>query len=564
MSAITSPQATPAAQGSAGTVVTPPATLSHAEVLLLLVCNELERHARIVEEPYFKSPGLQLRELATSFEQVPSREALVLIAREIFSFAGTDRERAKLVCYTLPHLLRLCSLESKRGLLELALKEPRKGLRKRLAYGVVRASSSKEELFSLLSPVKVRALVACDSRKLTELVAKAHVLRTLRRVFIPTAMWQRRFKENNPTNRRVARSKVREIETAARKGLELLEKLDYLSHRPRTKDDTRPLDPARPLNDARISFSAVARAAEKLRTGARPTYGRLREFVNVATRRLSLECTDGIRLLQSHTLPQKDLWKPNLVNRFMEAFHLVPECERLMTPQLREFNLSKIDVAARRNQSGRIWLDYPGELFRWRDQRYEGRAALTRLVLHEVAHSVQMGHEGRISHWNTITGELYSPNNPLIDLKGFCDLSGWRVVDWFDRSAFIDEEAVRIEGRLYPWGRAVTIALPLKPDTHTTRTPQRVVLRRNENFVYCHNVDARFSLNSYALTDPHEDFAEAFTEYVICPDRLIQLAPEKFHYMEIHFRMYRTANDTKRLTAVQQALQALSEGERRG
>ncbi len=81
----------------------------------------------------------------------------------------------------------------------------------------------------------------------------------------------------------------------------------------------------------------------------------------------------------------------------------------------------------------------------------------------------------------------------------------------------------------------------------------------NDNIVFCHAPDAQFSLESYAMTDPQEDFAEAFTEYITCPDRLIDLAPKKFYFMEIHFRVYRTANDSARLTAVQRALRSITE-----
>ena len=76
----------------------------------------------------------------------------------------------------------------------------------------------------------------------------------------------------------------------------------------------------------------------------------------------------------------------------------------------------------------------------------------------------------------------------------------------------------------------------------------------SNNLLFYHRVDAEFSLNNYSLSDPLEDFAEAFTEYTLCPDRLIECAPEKFYYMEIHFRMYRATGDYQRLAAVQQAL----------
>ncbi len=551
-------------QDPAEQAVTPTLQLSHAEVLLHLVKNHLEQHASSVEIPYFKSPTLQLRELAPSVARIKNRGGLVSLVKEICAFAATDPERSKLVCYSLPHLLRLCAVEDKRRVLDVVLKAPKKAVRKRLAYGVVRSSATREALFSLLSPQRVRALVACGSRKLTEMVAKGVVLQTLQRITVPEPMWRASFKENNPRNRKIARARVHELEVEAKKGLQLLGKLEHLTHRPRSKVEGVPLIPARPLHEARVSFSSVARVAEKLRVGPRPTYNRLRHFVNSATRRLSLECSDGVRLLQSHVLPNKDLWTPRLVERTMSAFRLVPEAERLMTPRLREIVLSRLapDGGAERACAGRIRFDYPGQLFCGNDKHYNGVPFLTSLLVHELGHSIQMGHEGSLNRWEPSTGEMYSPNNPLIDFKGFCDLSGWRVVGWFERSAFIMSTGITIEGREYPFNRPIQIDLPLEPVAGSVRTPCTVILRgsQGENLVFCHAPHAKFSLLSYAMTNPKEDFAEAFTEYILCPDRLIDLAPEKFHFMEIHFRVYRTANDSARLTAVQRALRCIPQG----
>lgn len=552
--------APPSHIGSTASLQVPSRPLSHSEVLLLVINSKLEEVAPSIDTPHLSSPGLQLRELAPTFARIRQKEDLATVVKEIFSFATTDQERASLVSFTLPSLIRLCTIENKKHLLGLALKEPKRNLRKRLCYGVLRSAANREELLTLLSPVKARLLVECGSRKLTEIVAKALVLKALEPLTVPTPMWEPRFKENNVKNRRTARSRAQELASAARKGLEALEKLDFLSHKPRLKSETRPLIPARPLHDARMTLGWIVKSSEKLRPGQQPTYGRLREFVNTASRRLAMERSDGIRLLQSHTLPDKDLWKPRLVERLTSAFHLVPEAERIMTPQLREFTLSSLKDgrnAAQRCTHGRIAFDYPGQLFRGPDNRYDGASSLTMLVLHEVAHSIQMGHEGRTIQWDYASGELYSPNNPLIDLKGFLEISGWRVLGYLETSAFIREIAVRIGDKLYPLGRPVQIELPLQPNATTAGTPHTVVLRRSGNMLYCHRPDARFSLDNYALTDPMEDWAEAFTEYIICPDRLIDLAPEKFHYMEIHFRAYRTARDFTRLNALHRALAEL-------
>jgi hypothetical protein len=535
----------------------PPCQISDAATLYMLILSRLEEVAPSIDIPYFSSPELQLRELAPTFERIRSCDGLAHAAKEIFSFAATGKERAKLVSFTLPSLLRLCSVEKKRHLLALSLKEPQRNLRKRLAYGVLRSAATREELFELLTPVRARQLTECGSRKLTELIAKALVLKALAPLDPPSSMWQRSLRENNKKNRCLARARVRELETSARKGLSSLGALDFLAHKPRSKTESRALIPARPLHDARMTLGWILRSAEKFRATPQTSYGRLREFVNDATRRLALERSDGIRLFQSHKLPEKDLWKPQLVERFVAALRLIPESERIMTPNLRDFILTQSSNDAERRQSGRIAFNYPGSLFQWRDPRYEGVSSFLRLVLHEVAHGIQLGHQGRLQKWVQATGEILSPNNPLIDLKGFCEISGWRALGWFDSSHFVGKEGVNLNGQLYPLGRPVTIHFPISPDLGVPQRQERVVLRRGAgNFLYCHDVYAPFSLNSYAFSEPAEDWAEAFTEYIICPDRLINLAPQKFYYMEIHFRLYRSAGDYDRLAAVSKALRS--------
>lgn len=529
--------------------------VSDTDALYNLIIGKLEEVAPSIDTPYFSSASLKLRELAPTLERLRCSDELAIVVKEIFAFAATGKSRANLVSFTLPSLLRLCPPATKRHLLTLAVAEPRRTLRKRLAYGVLRSAASRTELFELLTPVMSRRLAGCGSRKLTEIVAKALVLKTLDPLKVTASMWPRSFRENNAKNRSLARSKVRELEAAARKGLSGLDALEFLSHKPRSKTESRPLIPARPLHDARMTLAWILRSAEKFRATPHTSYGRLREFVNDATRRLALERSDGIRLFQSHKLPDKDLWKPRLVERFVSAFRLVPESERIMTPNLRDFILTQSPHSGERRLSGRIAFDYPGELFRWRDPRYDGVASLTRLVLHEVAHGIQLGHQGRTQNWEAKTGELLSPNNPLIDLKGFCELSGWRILGWFDSSQFVGNEGVRLHGQLFPLGRPVTIKFPLSPDLGMPQSSEGVILRRGEgNFLYCHDVNARFSLNSYAFSEPFEDWAEAFAEYIICPDRLIDLAPSKFYYMEIHFRAYRAAGDYRRLASLHQAL----------
>jgi hypothetical protein len=526
-------------------------------MLLEVVRRNLEQHATSVENPYFTRPSLQLREIAPAVDRIAGHAALAATIKDIFLFAASSPQRSQLVAFTLPHLLRGCSTKDKQKLLDLALKQPSKLLRKRMAYGIVRSANSREELFRILTPQRSEKLTKLGSRKLTELVAKALVLQALGDIPVPPAMWSRKFNENNATNRETARRRVKELGEAVAHGQQLLAQLGHLTHKARGNAKPTVIIRARPLYDAERTLSSIARGAEKILTGPRQPYSRIREFVTTSVRRLSLECSEGLRLLQSRTLPEKDLWTPKLVQKLLHAVHLVPERDRLMTPKLREFILAKVSKLGERRNSGRVAISYPGEIFNYKRSDYEGASALTALIVHEVAHSIQMGHEGDTVSWDVATGELLSPNNPLIDLGGFLELSGWRTLGTYAKSDIIGGNAIRLFNKIYPLNRPVRVSLPSENVGACPDIPGWVVFRHGySDHLFYHRVDAEFSLNNYSLSDPLEDFAEAFTEYILCPDRLIECAPEKFYYMEIHFRRYRSAGDYQRLAAVQRALRA--------
>jgi hypothetical protein len=461
-----------------------------------------------------------------------------------------------LVAYTLPHLLRLSPTEHKKHLLALALKIPHKLVRKRLAYGILRSAASRQQLFALLTPAKARMLAECGSRKLTEVVAKVLVLRALEPLTVPASMWEDAFKHKTLENRRTARSQARLLWSESQKGLLALEKLNYLTHKPRSDAESIAPIPARPLHDARMTLTSISKKAEGLLTSRCPSYPKLRQFVNAASRRLLFERTDGICLLQSHNLPNQDLWTPNLIQRFTAAWQLIPEAERLMTPGLRGFLLSKMTTnnIGERRRSGRIAIDYPGACLLQRDHRYQDAPGLAVVLLHEVGHSIQFGRLF-FTKWNRQSGEVIAPNDPVIDLKGFLEISGWRAVKECSPSDWVTGEAIIINETVFPLNRPINIALPLSPSQPMLSSRETVILTHGwHNMFYCHRPDAKFSLCSSSTEDPFEDWAEAFTEYLLCPDQLITLAPEKFHYMEIHFRHYRLKRDYSRLAAAQRAL----------
>ena len=68
-----------------------------------------------------------------------------------------------------------------------------------------------------------------------------------------------------------------------------------------------------------------------------------------------------------------------------------------------------------------------------------------------------------------------------------------------------------------------------------------------------YDANSQFSSRWYARTSPWEDFAEAFSEYLLAPEQLIAAAPEKFQHLELELRRYQ--NDERIQTLLTRSLE---------
>ena len=552
-------EASPAA--SLATLQPPCPQISHEQLLLLIVRTGIEKNSTSLETPYFKVPSLQLLECAPAFWRMKGTGACVDVVRDIFEFAASDQARARLVSNTLPHLLRGRPLRDKRALIDVALALPSRSLRKSMAYGVLRSGTSRDELERILTDTRKAKLLGLASKSITEIVAKIEVLRALKQVSLVPAMWDMKFQHNNPENRKIARHRVRALGEAAQKGLVALSHQGDLSYPSRKSQGqaqgSRIL--SRPLREAISNLTVISNSVDRILQGPRQSYARLRDCVNANARRLSLECREGLRFFQSHTLPDKDLWTPKRVQKVLDALHMIPEGDRLMAPKLREFVVADLKHYGERRQSGRIALSAGSTLEARQISSYGGNKTITWVTIHEVAHSLQMGLEGAFVRWDPITGEQLSPNHPLINFGAFMALSGWRVLGTYSKKDLIDRNAVSVGGGVYPLDRPVLASMEhIAPGQMSGDEKRWVIFRFNDSFLFCHDATAQFSLDKNACKDPGEDWAETFSEYILCPDRLIQAAPEKFYYMELHFQVYRAAKDFSLIGAAYRELRALA------
>jgi hypothetical protein len=207
--------------------------------------------------------------------------------------------------------------------------------------------------------------------------------------------------------------------------------------------------------------------------------------------------------------------------------------------------------------SGRVALGVPGVLRHDRKDVFGGASHLVGVTIHEVAHSLQMSGESPYLSWDPSTGIPLSPTNPLFELSTFSNLSKWRVIGRVSPDLIIGKDSVRLDGQLIPLNRP----LPLPEGacfSHVKKDfgSEWVIFRyhANDKTLYAHAATASFARSSNASVDPFEDWAETCSDYFLCPTDLISLAPEKFYYMELHFKKYLLTRDLPVLRTMYTAL----------
>ena len=542
----------PPLAGLRGVTVNPPDALG--EILL----RRLESHLANVDRPYFTDPRLQLLELSAPIGRLRGYSAFKELANDLISFSTTSRHTASVITNTAPHLLALLPFTGKTVIISLALQNRSKSARKHVTYAAVRSCMTRDELTRLLTPERSKKLLALKYKPLTEIIGKVETLRTLKHVAFPAILGEKKSGLNNAFERQLAKHQIialRDITSHA------LARLDGL-FQPTPAAQSRAAahqPPSRPkaVIDAQTSLSLISRRADKLLTGPRPSLQQMNRFITTASRQIHLECSEGVRLSQSYTLPEKDLWTPRRVQQLLEALSFIPEGHRIMEPKLRDFHFAKLNDLGERRPSGRIALGVPGVFRHNQKNQFGGLSHMVGVSIHEVGHSIQMGSEEALLRWCAKSGEIWSPTNPLFDIAIFASLSDWRIVGRIPKKEVIGEDSFMLGGKTIPLNRAVLMAPDDNIPGHTRDSlPEWIVFRYapRDNVLYRHTATASFARSSNSTTDPFEDWAESFTDYFISPDQLLTLAPQKFYYMELLFKRYILANDHARLSALHRAL----------
>lgn len=531
--------------------------ISIHERFAALIGRMLDQYGIAQSFPVFSDPRLRLLEFSPAIRHLRTPEAIRDVGAVLSSMCGFSKEGASAVRACGPHLLALLPVEGKQRLLSQVLNETTRAVRAHCAYAVVRSCVSREELFALMNSTRIAELLSLKHAPLDEIIGRVETLRALEPIRVPS---YKRVSHGDPSGeRRVARDHIaalRDVAMVAKKALEEIPLMRAVG--PVGEGSARNRSSAKGLYETYVLISAIARRAERIRAAPRCSLSVMESFIDIATQRLTVACSDGLRLSQSHTLSPKNLWTEKRVEELRCALAMLPDGHRIMTPTLHVIHMAPMKNLGEWRASCRIALGVPGILRHNRRDEFGGASHMIGVTVHEVAHSLHMSGENPCVTWEPSTGIPLTPTNPLFDLSTFASLSTWRVVGPVSRDQVIGKDSVRIDGHLVPLDR------PLKlPDGDAFRHlkgsfgDEWIVFRYQptDKLLYVHRATAAFSRSGNATSDPFEDWAEAFSEYLLCPEDLIALAPEKFYYMELHMKLYHITTDLAILRAMFSALQ---------
>jgi len=157
---------------------------------------------------------------------------------------------------------------------------------------------------------------------------------------------------------------------------------------------------------------------------------------------------------------------------------------------------------------------------------YGNISSLQLVLTHELGHAVQLGMFYGDVKFDPQKGWCVDEGDPLYDFSEYMKLSGWRMIDP-QRYEFLDAGSfVLIDGVLFPLESPVIV------------DGEELVLVKCRELLFGYAKDADFSSRWYSKVNPWEDFAEAFMEYFLAPEKLLQSAPEKFRFLETELRYY--------------------------
>lgn len=286
----------------------------------------------------------------------------------------------------------------------------------------------------------------------------------------------------------------------------------------------------------------------------------LREIANVYSAAIKVELRYGVNITYAETAEfnfaqflfgdqettpgsREGRWSEQDIEDIETVLEAIPEGHLVTSPLLREIQrVSSLggSVFAARFKDGVVKVAEHTIDSDYIRNAYEGRSPLVMVLVHELGHSIQIGNGPSWIKTDDDGNQFIEIGERKYDFDEFMALSGWEAI-----------APERWEGGgwmpLTLDGEEVEVGTPIE------HNGERIVLvPMGWDSLIKYNADANFSHDPYSHASPWEDFAEAFTEYIFLPERLIKHAPDKFQYLELEFRKYE--NNHRIQDLIEQAL----------
>lgn len=264
-----------------------------------------------------------------------------------------------------------------------------------------------------------------------------------------------------------------------------------------------------------------------LRKAARP--GELAGLFQLVRAKVEFSTLTGIVLAVEKDRAGRPLraWQTEQVKELLSGYRRLPRVAVLTARPVREICRTAgikgfemcVDLIKRS-------IEFPDNVTVAKDLRCEdGTArAVQNYFVHELGHMIQIGVTERVVI-HPDTGELREGGELHYDFQDWCRLSGWHGVPRGQYKLVEKGLGVRINGTSHPLGKAEQF----KGESVSFQWGEY------EGELFYHRANSRFPPRPHGWTTPWEDFAESFALYCLSPAKLMDYAPEKFRFLEVHF-----------------------------
>jgi len=501
-----------------------------------LIRHRLEEIAKTLEDSELQQryldPRLSLRELGEVIQFATPKQRLELL-QEIATLATVDKEVYEFVRARWDNLLYHTSPDKRVSLINSVLElAPSSAVHQQIVH-TLRASQSLEELQNIVFSVGYERLAELEHPEINEYLAHVQITSAVRDLDFSFPA------DSNDPDDLLGRLYDRYDAV-----------VDICSSFPELQNTTVVDDylhtVSENLNQLGIELASATTEQEKLErleVFYRTAELEFRYGVSITvgdSQFLGLLANEGCRASEFGVdmnevdltdLLKKPQWTIDHLYDVERVLEAIPEGHLLFTPLLRDIKLVETlgyGVLGARYVDGRIKLSTLTLNLEQLSNNYEGESSLAIVLAHEIGHGVQIGSGPSGIYYPRGGDPFFGAGEAILDFNEWMEISQWTVYQRERYQVDSQSRSVILDGVRLPLGVPVTFG------------GEEIVLQHNPwgNVLTSYRADSEFSNRWYAKTSPWEDFAEAFSEYLFLPERLIQDAPNKFLHLELEYRRY--------------------------